>query len=268
MAQIEGAGVALHYEERGAGRGLLVIHAMASGAAQWSAALDELTGAGARAVAYDRRGYGSSGAPEPYVATTVQEQAQDAAALLEALALAPALLVGDGFGALIALDLLVRRPELASGAVLGEPPLYAYVAAATEALAAERQALEQALREGGPAAAVSSWLGERAADEDLALRSSGPATSAADEDFALRSPGPATSGRRYMGFFADYAGMASWSPARRELRAVGVPVAVVTGPDSAPHVVAAADAAAALLPAARRTSDGDIVAAARALLAR
>jgi len=266
MAQIEGAGVALHYEERGAGRGLLVIHAMASGAAQWSAALDELTGAGARAVAYDRRGYGSSGAPEPYVATTVQEQAQDAAALLEALALAPALLVGDGFGALIALDLLVRRPELASGAVLAELPLYAYVPAATEALAAERKALEEALREGGPAAAVSSWLGERAADEDLA--SARPATSGFDEDFALRSPGPATSGRRYMGFFADYAGLASWSPARRELRAVGVPVAVVTGPDSAPHVVAAADAAAALLPAARRTSDGDVVAAARALLAR
>ncbi|MDQ3676633.1 MAG: alpha/beta hydrolase, partial [Actinomycetota bacterium] len=148
MPHVEGAGVALHYEERGDGRPLLVIHAMASGAAQWSAALDELAQAGARAVAYDRRGYGSSGAPQPYAATTVQEQSEDAAALIAALGLAPALLVGDGFGALVALELLVRRPELAAGAVLAEPPLYAYVAAATEALAAERQALEEALREG------------------------------------------------------------------------------------------------------------------------
>jgi pimeloyl-ACP methyl ester carboxylesterase len=148
--------------------------------------------------------------------------------VLESLALAPALLVGDGFGALIALELLVRRPELANAAVLGEPPLFAYVPAATEVLAAERQALEEALREGGPEAAV---------------------------------------GPDHKGYLADYSGVASWSPSRRELRGVGVPVAVVTGPQSAPHVVAAADAGAALLPEVRRTHDGDLVAAARALLA-
>ncbi|MDX6691749.1 MAG: hypothetical protein QOG15_3206 [Solirubrobacteraceae bacterium] len=226
MPEIEGAGVALHYSERGEGRGLLVIHGTTPRLG--ASALDELAAAGARAVAYDRRGYGASGAPEPYVATTVQEQSEDAAAVLESLALAPALLVGDGFGALIALELLVRRPELANAAVLGEPPLFAYVPAATEVLAAERQALEEALREGGPEAAV---------------------------------------GPDHKGYLADYSGVASWSPSRRELRGVGVPVAVVTGPQSAPHVVAAADAGAALLPEVRRTHDGDLVAAARALLA-
>lgn len=226
MAHVEGAGVDLHYEERGAGRGLLVIHGMDSNAASWSAALDELAAAGARAVVYDRRGYGSSGAPEPYVATTVQEQSQDAAAVLETLDLAPALLVGEGFGALVALDLLVRRPELATAAVLVEPPLFAYVPAATEALAAERQALEETLREHGPEAL----------------------------------------GPDHKGYFADYAGLASWSPSRRELRAIGVPVAVVTGPDSPPHVIAAADAGAALLPDARRLTDDDAVAAASSVL--
>ena len=114
--------------------------------------LDELAAAGARAIAYDRRGYGASGAPEPYAATTVQEQAEDAAALLAALGAAPAVLVGDGFGALVVLDLLVRRPELARAAVLVDPPLHAFVPAATEALAAERVLLEEALREGGPGA--------------------------------------------------------------------------------------------------------------------
>jgi pimeloyl-ACP methyl ester carboxylesterase len=251
MPHVEGAGVALHYEERGEGAPLLVIHGMASSASQWTSALDELAAAGARAVSYDRRGYGSSGAPEPYAATTVQEQAEDAAAVMDALGLVPALLVGDGFGALVALELLVRRPELARGAVLAEPPLYAYVPTATEALAAERQALEQALREGGPARAVQAWLAARG----------GAAASPPD---AL----PPTAGdeRSHSGFFADYAGIASWSPSRRELRSIALPVSVVTRPDAAPHVLAAAAAGAALLPDVRRSDDGDVVAAARGLL--
>jgi pimeloyl-ACP methyl ester carboxylesterase len=243
MPETEGAGVALHYIERGGGPSLLVIHGLASDAQAWSAQLDELARAGARAIAYDRRGYGASGAPEPYAATTVQEQAQDAAALLERLDAAPALLVGDGFGALVALELLVRRPALATGAVLADVPLFAFVPTATEALAAQRERLEQALRDGGPQAALRTWLGDAAA--------------------AVSDPRARTWER---GFFADYAGQASWSPSRRELRAIELPVAVVTGPASPAHTVAAADAAAALLPAARRLQDGDAVAAAVALL--
>jgi pimeloyl-ACP methyl ester carboxylesterase len=243
MPHIEGAGVELHYEERGAGPPLLVIHAMASSAAAWSTALDELAAAGARAIAYDRRGYGASGAPEPYTATTVQEQSEDAGALLAALDAQPALLLGDGFGALVALELLVRRPRLALAAVLADPPLYAYVPAATEALAEERRMLEQALRDGGAAGALRAWL--------------------AGQPAGIVHDSAATG---HAGFFADYGGQASWSPSRRELRAIGLPVAVVTGPSSPAHVVAAADAAAALLPAARRLHDGDAVAAAVALM--
>jgi pimeloyl-ACP methyl ester carboxylesterase len=173
----------------------------------------------------------------------VQEQSQDAAAVLEALDAAPALLVGDGFGALAVLELLVRRPELARAAVLADPPLTAFVAEATKALAVERELLEEALRAGGRGAAIRAWLGDGV----------GPARA----DRAAQD---------HLGFFADYAGQASWSPSRRELRAIAVPVAVVTGPDTPGHVVAAADAVAALLPDARRASDGGVVAAALALL--
>jgi pimeloyl-ACP methyl ester carboxylesterase len=243
MPEIEGAGVTLHVVQRGSGQPLLVIHGLASDAQAWSPQLELLADAGARAIVYDRRGYGSSGAPEPYVATTVQEQAQDAAMVLERLDAVPALLVGDGFGALVALELLVRRPALATGAVLVDVPLFAFVPAATEALAAQRELLEQALRDGGPPAAVQAWLGD-----------------AAGADSVSRAP------TWQRGFFADYAGQASWSPSRRELRAIELPVAVVTGPSSPAHVVAAADAAAALLPAARRVHDGGAVAAAIALM--
>jgi pimeloyl-ACP methyl ester carboxylesterase len=243
MPEVEGAGVALHYAERGEGRALLIVHGMASDAAAWSGALDELAAAGVRAIAYDRRGYGSSGAPRPYAATTVQEQSEDAAALLTALDATPAVIVGDGFGALVALELLVRRPQLVASAVLVDLPLFAFVPAATAALAEQRALLEQALRDGGPGQAIEAWLGSAG-------------------DAARRQRARAAQ----LGFFADYAGQASWSPSRRELRAIGVPVAVVTGPTSQPHVVAAADAVAELLPDATRSIDGGLVAAARALL--
>jgi pimeloyl-ACP methyl ester carboxylesterase len=215
---------------------------MGSDGAAWAGRLEQLAGGGVRAIAYDRRGYGSSGAPQPYAATTVQEQSQDAAALLDALDAAPALLLGDGFGALIVLELLVRRPELARAAVLADPPLHAFVAEATKALAVERELLEAALRDGGPRAAVTAWLGPDA-----------------DPAQAARAV------ENHVGFFADYAGQASWSPSRRELRALGVPIAVVTGPRTAQHVVAAADLVAGLVPGARRASDGAVVAAALAL---
>ena len=244
MPEVEGAGVALHYAERGDGPSLLVVHGMASDGAAWGPALDELAQAGARAIAFDRRGYGSSGAPEPYAATTVQEQSEDAAALLTALAAAPAVLVGEGFGALVVLELLVRRPQLVRAAVLADPPLHAFVPAATEALAAERTLLEQGLRDGGPGHAIDLWLGDGAGAERR------------ERARAAR-----------LGFFADYAGQLSWSPARRELRAIAVPVAIVTGPATPAHVVAAAEAAAALVPDVRRSTDGDVIAAARALLA-
>jgi pimeloyl-ACP methyl ester carboxylesterase len=245
MPHVEGAGVALHYRCRGEGPAVVVVHGMASDAEAWAPVLDELAAAGARAIAFDRRGYGASGAPEPYAATTVQEQSEDVAALLRALDAAPALLVGDGFGALVVLELLVRRPDSARAAVLAQPPLHAFVPAATAALAEERTLLEQGLRDGGPPAAIRAWLGE--------------AVVAADEARAER----AVAARA--GFFADYAGQSSWSPSRGELRAISVPVAVVTGPDTPEHIVAAADAAARLVPGAERLLDGDPVSAALAL---
>src|SRR5881398_548369 len=100
---IEGAGVPLAVAERGEGPPLLLVHDIASdaeGLASTAAALEDRF----RVVAYDRRGYGASGAPVPYEATTVHEQAEDAAAVLHALGARDVVVVGVGFGALVALD--------------------------------------------------------------------------------------------------------------------------------------------------------------------
>jgi pimeloyl-ACP methyl ester carboxylesterase len=240
---VEGAGVALNVVERGSGRAVLLVHGIASDA-QALAPLAEALAGRARVIAYDRRGYGSSGAPAPYQATTVQEQAEDAAALLRALDAGAALVCGDGFGALVALDLAKRHRALVRSAVLSNPPLFMFVPEATEQLAAQRAELEAAMRRGGPEAGVDAWLGGRVDGEALVRARAA-----------------------HRAFFADYAGLASWPVTRRELRALDVPAVVLTGPWSPPHIVAAAEALAGLMPQARRAFDGDVAAAAQSLLA-
>ncbi len=242
METVEGAGVALAYAEQGMGPPVLLVHGLASDAAAMAPLADALA-PDARVISYDRRGYGASGAPEPYGGTSVEEQAEDAAALLRALGAAPAIVCGDGFGALVALDLAKRHGGLVRGIVASNPVLFALVPEATEILSAQRAELEEALRSGGPAAGVEAWLGGRVDGEAL--------------DRARAA---------HRGFFADYAGLATWSASRRELRALAVPAVVLSGPSTPDHVAAAADALAALLPQATRARDGDMAAAARALL--
>jgi pimeloyl-ACP methyl ester carboxylesterase len=242
MAMVEGAGVELACIERGAGPAVLLVHGLAADAAGQEPVVAALADV-ARVIAYDRRGYGSSGAPEPYEGTTVEEQSEDAAALLRALDAAPAVVCGDGFGALVALDLVKRHGELVRAVVVSDPALFALVPEATEVLSAQRAALEEALRAGGPATGVETWLGGRAGDAALARARAA-----------------------HRAFFADYAGLASWPVSRRELRALRAPAVVLTTPSAPPHVAAAADALAALLPDATRATDGDTAAAARVLL--
>jgi pimeloyl-ACP methyl ester carboxylesterase len=240
---VEGAGVELNVVERGSGAAVLLVHGLAADA-EAMAPVAQALASEARVIAYDRRGYGASGAPEPYRGTTVEEQAQDAAALLAALDPGPAVVCGDGFGALVALDLAKRHRPLVRAVALCDAPLFMFVPEATERLAAQHAELDAAVRGGGPAAGVEAWLAGRA-----------------------QAPVLERARAAHAAFFADYAGLASWPVTRRELRALDLPAVVLTGPWSPPHVVAAADALAGLLPAATRADDGDLVAAARTLLA-
>jgi pimeloyl-ACP methyl ester carboxylesterase len=243
MSTVEGAGVALSYREAGQGPAILLVHGLASDALALEPIAHELAGdGGTRVIAYDRRGYGASGAPQPYGGTTVEEQAQDAAALLQALDAAPALVAGDGFGALIALDLAKRHRGLVRAVVAADPPLFMMVPAATEALAGLHQRMQDAIAARGPQAGVDAWLDGRVDDAALARARAA-----------------------HHAFFADYAGLASWPATRRDLRALEVPAVVLTGPSSLPYVVAAADRLAELLPQARRVGDGDLLAAVRSL---
>ena len=232
MVTVEGAGVELAYEETGSGTPVVLVHDMGADRTAWSRQLGSHPPA--RLIAYDRRGYGGSGAPEPYTATTVAEQAEDLAALLRAADVAGAVAVGQGFGALVVLDVLLRHAGALSAAVLVDPPLFQLVPEALEPIAAERALLEEALREGGRERAVDAWLAAHGVADPLRLEA------------ARRDAG---------GFFADYGGQATLELARRDLRALDVPLVVVTSPGAAAHVRAAADAVLALVPGARAAGD-------------
>ena len=83
----------------------------------WADAFEALARLG-RVIAYDRRGCTRSERPEPYERTSVAEQADDAAALLDALAAAPAVVIGRSYGGSVAIDLALRYPARVQALVL------------------------------------------------------------------------------------------------------------------------------------------------------
>jgi pimeloyl-ACP methyl ester carboxylesterase len=213
----------LAHAESGAGPAVVLVHGMGTGAAAWTATAEALS-ARARVLLPDRRGYGATPAPEPYGATTVSEQTEDLAALITATGAAPAVVAGADIAALACLDLLLRHRGLVRGAMLVDPPLLALVPAAIDAVAAERVALEEELREGGPRGAMQAWLGHPSDADPRA-------------------------------FFADYAAQATLSVTRRELRAIEEPVTVVTTGRAGAHGREAAAALVELLPRGRTATD-------------
>lgn len=205
--------MALAYEEHGSGEPIVLIHGTATDRSLWRETAAALEGEG-RVIAYDRRGYGDSQAPEPYGATTVEEQAEDAAALIDALGAAPAVVCGHDLGAVICLDLLRRHAEVARAVVLVEPPLHSLSPHGAEAVAELREAIEAGARDGGPAGAVDAFLIETAGAG--ALERLGP-----DRVGAARSAARA--------FAADLVAAPSWEFGRRDLRELGAPVTLLAG---------------------------------------
>jgi pimeloyl-ACP methyl ester carboxylesterase len=234
-ARVEAGGVDLAVDDRGDGPPVVFVHGTAAGRSIWRETIDAL-GDAARTIAYDRRAYGDSGAPEPYTGTTVGEQADDLAALIRALGAAPAVLVGHGLGAMAALDVLLRHAELARAAVLIAPPVLWLSPHGPEVVGELRDAIERGARDGGPSGAVEAFLTHVAGPDALTLYGRARADAART---ATRA------------FAADLSAGPSWSATRRELRGLDAPIALVSGARSSPVDREAAAALADLLPAAR-----------------
>jgi pimeloyl-ACP methyl ester carboxylesterase len=121
VPEVRANGVSLYYEEHGSGEPILCIHGTSGSAAVWVEAASALASRG-RTILYDRRGCFRSERPEPYV-TNVHEHADDAAALIGALAASPAIVIGRSYGGETAIDLALRCPERVRALVLLEASL-------------------------------------------------------------------------------------------------------------------------------------------------
>ena len=109
MTEVVANGIRLYYEEHGEGTPILGIHGSGSSALMWAAAVEPLAGLG-RVILYDRRGHTRSERPEPFLQTTREQEADDAAALLDALGAAPAVVMGRRYGGDVAFELARRHP--------------------------------------------------------------------------------------------------------------------------------------------------------------
>ena len=163
MPRVTVNGAELYFEVRGTGPPVLLIMGATGDGGHFDAFADLLADE-FTVVSYDRRGNGRSPVPAGWQTTSPEEQADDAAGLLEALGTGPAAVFGTSSGGTFALCLLVRHPARVRGAILHEPGLYALVDF-DAVRGPQRALLQEALERGGPPAAVERLLCYVAGDD-------------------------------------------------------------------------------------------------------
>ena len=116
MAYVEVNGLRTWHELRGAGHPVVLLHGAFSGAASWSAQAPVLADAGYRVHVPERRGHAHT--PDVPGPLTYEVMADDTVAYLERVVGGPAHLVGWSDGAVVALLVARRRPDLVDRLVL------------------------------------------------------------------------------------------------------------------------------------------------------
>lgn len=225
-------GTVLYAEQAGDGPSVVFVHGMCGDARVWADQVSRLSDL-FHCTTYDRRGHSRS--PRTDVTDTVELHADDLAALIRALDLAPTIVVGSSGGARVALELIRRHPSLVQGAVLSEPPVGALAPDAFPALIADvAPAVKQAADAGDPRGAVDAF-------------------------FAVVCPGlwsriDEPSKDRYRDnapmLFADLA-MPPLQITQEDVEGIVVPALVLAGTRSHPALFAAANTLARWLPDAR-----------------
>jgi pimeloyl-ACP methyl ester carboxylesterase len=113
---VEVNGATLHYEQRGAGAPLILIHGGLSSSAQWAPVVPELAD-DFRVITPDSRGHGRSTNPAGELSYTLI--ADDIAALIAALGLQRPVVGGWSDGGQVTLELGVRHPGAAGALIVG-----------------------------------------------------------------------------------------------------------------------------------------------------
>jgi 3-oxoadipate enol-lactonase len=187
-----------------------------------------------RVVRYDHRGQGES-ARAPREQLDMDTLTEDAAALIEALKLAPCTFIGNSMGGFIALRLAARRPELLrSVVVMG-------TSADIEEQAEAMDGLIEALEKHGMGAVIDGVLQFMMGDTTLTDPSRAGVLAAVTELLSSRTP--------------EYAD-AAWNIAHRkgildELPGIRVPLLVIAGTEDHTYPPPKSEQIVSLVPGAR-----------------
>lgn len=109
--QTERDGVTLFAEVAGSGKPVLLLHGFPDTHEVWPHQVPALTDAGYQTICPDQRGYGRSGKPREVAAYAMRELVADALAVLDALGVERAAVVGHDWGAAVAWMLATFHPS-------------------------------------------------------------------------------------------------------------------------------------------------------------
>jgi acetyltransferase/esterase len=158
--------------------------------------------------------------PRGWTTTSVSEQADDAAGLIQALGLEPAVVFGASVGGPIALDLMIRHSHLMRAGILQDPAIFSVLPEPMVAYAPRRALVEEALKTRGPRQAIEALLRYLNDDSVLAaipLDILERMLNNADTILSIEGPG-----------------FAGWRPRDQDLAALRVPAVLVIARDTLP----------------------------------
>ena len=116
LDRVEVNGVRLAYTQCGQGADVVFLHGWMCNRAFWQRQCRELAGRNFRCTAVDFRGHGDSEAPGG--GYTIQQLAGDLSAMMPALGIGPAIIVGHSMGGMVAQHFCLERPEQTAALVL------------------------------------------------------------------------------------------------------------------------------------------------------
>jgi pimeloyl-ACP methyl ester carboxylesterase len=109
-------GIQFHYQTKGSGPDVILLHGVTSSLALWYGGVITALAPHYRVTAYDMRGHGLSEiTPTGY---TTSDMAADLLALMDHLGIASARLVGHSYGGCVAMHMALLHPERVEGVVL------------------------------------------------------------------------------------------------------------------------------------------------------
>jgi pimeloyl-ACP methyl ester carboxylesterase len=257
MAKVEIQGAALECVESGAGAPIVLVHGSASDLRTWQGQREPLARRH-HVIAYSRRYHWPNEPIADGADYSMAQHVDDLQALLRTLNAVPAHLVGHSYGAFLCLLLALRDPVLVRSLVLAEPP------AITRFVSSEPkpwELLKVMLARPRTASAIVRFGAQGVVPARKAFRQGDP--EAAVRSFADAVFGPGgfermPEGRRRQvqdnlsNIKAEILGP-GFAPLRgKALRALRVPVLLVTGEHSMPLFQCLIDRLAELLPSTQR----------------